>query len=339
MPRKTFKKIITTPEILAEINPKNKKLMESYLKHKNTICSDLTVKNYRSDLNIFFAWNVLENDNKFFINVKKRQLAEFFGYCVNDLKWSTSRYARMRACLSSFSDFIERYYDEEYEDFRNIVKQAVDKMTHVPRREKTVLSETQVNSLLHHLSVDLKRPQEACLLALAICTGARKSELLRFTTEIIDENNTCYEGIFLETTKKIKTKGKTKEGKLLNKYIIKDLFMPYYKTWLKEREQILKEKGVEDHKQIFIKMDGTPAQESTIEYWIEKWEKFLEVPFYLHCLRHYTCTYLTRIGLETELIVEIFGWTSSDMYKIYNDLGAKDIKWKSLEKAKELLKK
>ena len=59
----------------------------------------------------------------------------------------------------------------------------------------------------------------------------------------------------------------------------------------------------------------------------------------MHSLRHYTCTYLSKIGLEQELIVAIYGWKSSDMYNIYNDMEAKDKKWKGLDKLKEHLKK
>ena len=51
-------------------------------------------------------------------------------------------------------------------------------------------------------------------------------------------------------------------------------------------------------------------------------------------MRHYLCTYLSRVGLEQELIVDLFGWSSSDMYKIYNDLSSKDKKWKGLDKLK-----
>ena len=62
--RKTFRKIITSPELIQSINPKNKKLMERFLKNFATTHSPTSVVVYRSNLNMFFAWNVLENDNK-----------------------------------------------------------------------------------------------------------------------------------------------------------------------------------------------------------------------------------------------------------------------------------
>lgn len=334
MPRKTFKKVITSPELTEKISTKNKKLIERFLKEKNTRCSDTTVEAYTSDLNIFLTWNLLNNDNKFFVDIKKIEFADFFSYCVEELKWGSNRFGRMKSCLSSLSEFIVRYYDEDYPQFRNVILKAIESMPKNPVREKTILSEDQVNSLLHYLKNDIDRPQEACLLALAIGSGARVSEWVRFTTDIIDENNTAFDDMFLETTKKIKTKGRTKTGKLIEKYIIKDIFLPYYKDWLSERDKILKENN-QDHNSIFIKRDGKPATVETIRGWIEKWERFLGVPFYPHCLRHYITTNLSRLGLSSDFIVEVMGWSSTDMVKVYNDLTAKEKKWKDLDKLKD----
>lgn len=335
MARKTFRNVITSDEVSEQINEENKKLIKRFIKEKNTRCSDATITGYKSDLNMFFCWNVLENDNKFFVDIKKIELADFFSYAVENLKWGSSRFARMRSCLSSLSEFIIKFYDEDYPTFRNVVLKSIELMPKVARRKKTILSEEQVDGLLNHLKNEINRPQEACLLALAICSGARKSELLRFDIDIIDETNTAFDDLFIETKEKIKTKGFSKEGKPLYKYIIKDLFLPYYKEWIIERARILEKNNVEDHGKLFIKRDGTPAKNSTIESWILKWEEYLEVDFYLHSLRHYTCTYLSKIGMESELIVEIFGWSSSDMYNIYCDLTAKDKKWKGTSKLKD----
>ena len=336
MPRKTYKKQITSPELTAQFNSENVKLVNRFLKYKNTSKSDGTITGYTSDLNIFFTWNLLYNDNKLFTDLEKLELADYFGFGVEELHWSANRFSRMRSALSSLSEFIERFYDKQFPNFRNIVLKAVDLMAKSPVREKTILSEEQVDNLLNYLKNDLNRPNEACLLALGICSGARVSELLRFKTSIIDENNSAFDDLFLETLKPIKTKGFSKQGKQLVKYIIKDMFLPYYNDWLIEREKIMK-KYNQEHDFIFITRDGKPATLHTIRGWIEKWEEFLGVPFYFHCLRHYTVTHLTRLGLESDFIIEIMGWTSSEMYRIYNDLTAKERNWKGLDKLKNHL--
>ena len=67
---------------------------------------------------------------------------------------------------------------------------------------------------------------------------------------LIDEKNTVFDGLFLETTEKIITKGRGTTGKMLKKYILKDMFLPYYQKWLIEREKILKDLGY-DFKYIY----------------------------------------------------------------------------------------
>lgn len=338
MARKTYRNQITNNENWDKVNPKNKLLVERFLKNKNNVCADSTIENYESDCKIFFTWNLLHNENKYFPEIKKIEFSDFFSFGMMELQWKSGRYSRMRSCLSSLSDFFERFYGEDFKDFRNIINKVIDRVPKIPAREKTVLSEKQVDDLLNHLSKKLNNPQEACLLALAISSGARVSELLRFNISLIDETNLAFDDIFIETLKEIKTKGRGKSGKPLFKYIIKDVFMPYYKGWLIERQKIMEENNKE-HDFLFIKSNGEPAKVSTIRSWIVKWEEFLGVPFYPHCLRHYIVTYLTRLGLNSDFIIAIMGWTSGDMYKVYNDLTAKERKWKDLGKLKDALSK
>jgi len=66
MSRKTYKQIITSPEKTELFNDKNKQLIKSFLREKDTRSSSETVAGYSSDLNIFFTF-VLDNlGNKFF---------------------------------------------------------------------------------------------------------------------------------------------------------------------------------------------------------------------------------------------------------------------------------
>jgi site-specific recombinase XerD len=196
MARKTFRKIITSEDLTAKINPKNKQLAERFLKEKNTRCADGTIVGYTSDLDIFFTWNLIHNENKFFAEIKKIEFADFFSYTVEELQWGSSRFGRVRSCLSALSDFVEKFYSDDYKDFRNVILKVIESMPKNLTREKTILSEKQINELLYHLKVELNKPQEACLLALAIGSGARISELLRFTTTILDENNLVFDGIY-----------------------------------------------------------------------------------------------------------------------------------------------
>lgn len=327
MARETFKKKFTSSELWEKVNSENKAILERFLKEKATRTSDLTIKNYRSDAHIFFTWNLLNNNNKFFVEIKKLELSDFFSFAVEDLKWGSARMNRMRSFLSSLSIFIERFYDDSYPNFRNLILKTIESAPKEIKREKTVLSDEDVEKLLEYFSIE--NPQIACWIALAVCSGARFSELLRFKLDMIDPKNTAFGDLFL-LTPKIKTKGRGRSGKLLNKYILKNKYMPYHEKWIEIRKNKIKE----EHGFLFIKQDGSPATEGTVREWIKKIENFLGKPAYPHMFRHRTVTLLAEKKIPDALIVELMGWSGSSgsaMISIYNDLEAKDREWDELE--------
>ena len=240
----------------------------------------------------------------------------------------------MHSCLSSFSTWIENIYDEKYPTFRNLLPK-IEKLPKEAVRKKSVFKKEELDKLMDWLG-EQGKVNEQCLLALIMSSGSRASELLRFTTDMIDENHTAFEGLFLETTEDIRVKGRGVNGKYIPRYLIKDIFLPYYKQWLPVREQIMKETG-KDHNFIFIRPDGEPALISTIRSWMEKWDDVLDKHWYPHAGRHFWTTYLLSIGLEKELIQELQKWSSDALVDIYNDATAKDRKWKNLDKLKAAL--
>ena len=331
MPRHTFSLKVATQENIEKINPENIKLMERFLKEKNTRSSDKTIVVYRSNLLIFFCYNFLYNDNKFFVDIKKIEFADFFSYGVSDMKLGSARLNNLRSVLSTLSLFIEKFMDESYPNFRNVILKTIESTPKETRRIKTILSDEQVQSLLDHLFETDK--QKSCWLALAITSGARFSELLRFDVDIIDENRMAFGDIFLETCRQIKTKGRGHGGKLLYKYILREKFLPYYKAWLIEREKIMKQNN-QEHNSMFIKRDGSPITTAQVRGWIIEFEKFLGVPFYSHSLRHYLTTLLAKKNIPTPLIQEIFGWSGPEMVQLYTDLTNKDRHFSELDNFK-----
>ena len=333
--RKTYRKVITSPELIEKINPKNKALMERFLKNFATKRSPKSVVVYRSNLNIFFCYCVENLDNVFFVELKKSMLLDFFDYCVTTLKWNSARFSQMHSCLSSLSTFVEDIYDDTYPNFRNLLPK-IEKLPKEFARKKSVFSKEEIDKLMNWLG-EINKPQEQCLLALMTSSGARASELARFTTTIIDENNTAFDDLFLETTEEIKIKGRGVNAKSKLRYILKDSFLPYYKKWLPIREQIMKENGKE-HDYIFIRADGEPAQVTTTRGWIEKWDTVLDKHLYFHSIRHFWTTYLLGLGLEKEFVQELQDWSSDTLVNLYNDATMKDRKWKNLDKLAQALK-
>lgn len=331
MGRTTFKKTITSPELIEQINPQNQKLVDRFLKNFRTKRSSKSADSYESNYNIFFCWNLLYNNNKSFIDIKKLEMMDFFDFAVTELKWSPNRYAQVWSSLSVFSDFIENVLDELYPNFRNIVKK-IDKPCKEPVRKKSIFTQNELDDLMNWLD-EKELWQEKCLLSLMMSSGSRISELNRFNVDIIDLNNTAFDGLFLETTEEMQVKGRGVSGKKILRYIIKDMFVPHYLKWLPIREEIMKANN-QEHNCLFIKRDGTPAQVTTLRSWMEKWDEFLNKPFYAHSLRHYWCTTCISMGLDKALVQELQNWQSDSMIRIYDDATAKDKKWKGLDSFK-----
>lgn len=332
MARKTYRKKIVTVELLEKINPINIDLMNKFLKEKSTRTSPTTIKNYKSSADIFFVWNLLNNENKAFTDIKKLEFSNFFSFTTEELRWGSARNNGVRSLLSSLSIFIEKFLDDQYPNFRNIVLKTIESIPKEFRRDKTVLTNEQVENLLVHLSET--DSQHACWLALAAYSGSRFSELLRFTTDLIDENNTAFGDIFLETTRKIRTKGRGKSGKQLLKYIIKDKYLPFHKKWIEDRKKIIEKNGIEDHLFLFIKPDGSPAVDGTIRSWISTIENYLGINLYAHALRHFLVSEFSRRKIPTTLIKDIVGWENELMVGLYDDTSSKDRVWDELDNLK-----
>lgn len=332
--RETYRNRITSPELIKQINPVNQKLADKYLKNFATKRSPKSVNSYTSNFNIFFVWNLLYNDNILFTDMKKFEMQDFFDFGLTELKWSPNRYSQVHSSLSELSKFIEKFYDHDYPNFRNLLT-YIEKMPKENVRKKSVFKKEELDGLLNWLG-EQNKPDEQCLLALIMSSGSRISELVRFTTDMIDYEHTAFEGLFLETTREIKVKGRGVNGKEIPRYLIKDLFVPWYDKYLPIREEIM-ERNNQDHHYIFIKSDGTPAKVSTLRSWMSKWDDYLSQHWYPHSGRHFWCSYLMGIGLEKELVQELQAWSSDALVTLYNDNTAKDRKWKGLEKLKATL--
>ncbi len=318
MGRKTQQNNITSEELLKQVNPKNMRLKRDFLNYLDSIQrSKRTIHGYNNDLDIFFVWNLLNNDNKFFIELTKRDLISYQSYLDGNNNNSSSRIRRLKATLSSLSNYIENILDDEYKNYRSIVRK-VENPVNQAVREKTIFEDSQLEELLNKL-VEKKKYREACMLALAMCSGRRKSELPRFKVEYFNESNIIY-GSLYKTPEKIITKGRGRNGKLLTCYTLVKEFQPYFDLWMQERQN----KGVESiwlfPKKIGSSFVDEQMDPGTLNTWADIFTKILGgTPFYWHSMRHYFTTHLSESGIPNNVIQEIIGWDSADMCNIYID--------------------
>ena len=314
MGRKTQQNKINSPELWEQVNPENKRLLDDFLSYLRSIQrSETTIAGYKNDAEIAFVWCLQFNKNKFFVDWNKRDIVAFQNWMLNTNNNSPARVRRIKSVLSSMSNYIEAVLDDEYEDFRPIIRK-IENPVNQPVREKTVLSDEQCDYLLSQL-VEHKQYEKACLVALAFYSGRRRSELVRFKTSYFDDENIIF-GSLYKTPEKVKTKGRG-NGKMLYCYTLAKPFKPYFDLWMQERT----EKGIESE-WLFPDPDAMEQHRDpgTLNSWSKTFSRILGVPFYPHCARHRFTTALAKSNIPDSVIKEILGWDSLEMVSVYKDI-------------------
>lgn len=300
-------------------------LIEMFLEYLKAEGKSLkTLKNYESDLRIFFTWYennaTLKGKSKGFEKIKVQDIIKLQAQLLES-GMSINRYSRLKSVISSLSNYCENILAEdddfeEFKGFRNCVNR-VKKPTKEPVRKKTILTDKQCQNYLDFL-VSEKRFQQACVFALAWASGRRKSELLEIKRHHIIDDNLKWGSLY--KTDKIQCKGKKQEV-----YILKSKFKPYFDLWMEERNRLNVPDDIDD---IFIKKENgiwRKMKESNLNYYAEVFSKEMNVDFYFHCLRHQFTTALLESGIPESVVQQIIGWSSADMVNLYNDADKDDM--------------
>ena len=318
MGRKTvYHNGLVTPEKWEQVNIRNKELLNefvSYLQSSNK--SEQTIQQYTAQLKIVFVFLMEQCDNKFFVDLKKRDLIRFAGWLQNTLKVSPNRVATMKSVISSLSTYIERVLDDEFPSFRNL-SNVIEVGAKEPVREKTVLSEDEILDGLEKL-VAKGKLQVACFMALLFASGMRKAEAIQMRVDDFVNGKVVMNGIFY-LTHKIRTKGRGKAGKILAKYVFKDILDKYLQLWLNERAKL----GIESEWLFVTYKNGQWCQAaiSTADSFAKTISATMGVDAYCHNFRHAWCTYCHRKGYPETIVQKLQGWAGLEMVSLYNDIG------------------
>lgn len=319
MGRKTvYNKNLVTPEKWEVVNDENKVLMEEFLNYLSSVGrSKETISQYANDLKIFFVWYMEKCKNKHFTEIKKREVASFQGFLLNECGMSSARIRRMRSTLSSLSSAVELLYDDEYPNFRNIINK-IEAPVNNPVREKTILTFEDCEEVSQKL-VEKENYQLACLLAFASYSGLRKQELTRlkvadFTTNI---NMELGGGFYKTSPIKVKGRGNRTESKYVWNRVDK-----YLELWLNKRREL----GV-DSEYLFCKKEGgawVQLEVSTMNSYATTLSSLFGVATYWHTFRHTYPTMLTKAGIPLNICKLLLGHSSLEMSKKYVDIDEKE---------------
>ena len=309
---------LTTPEKIAGINKQNIALLNDFLDYLKSIArAETTIKNYKADLLIFFCWVEENLDNKYFVEMTKREFAKFQNYALNELHWSSNRVRTQKAAISSLSNYIENILDDEIIGYKAIVRK-IESPPKMAIREKTVYTSEEVKHLLDEL-VRREEYDRACFVALAAYSGRRKAELVRFRVDDFKDDKLVCEGALYKSSP-IRTKGRG-GGKFIPCYTLAKNFKPYLDLWMRYR----KERGIESE-WLFPAKDNNALQmrTSTVDGWNDEFTSITGKQNYCHCFRHFWTSELARAGIPAEVIRELQSWQDVSMVSVYNDVDAAD---------------
>ena len=317
--RKTKRLEPITDEEFELVNENNKDLIDDFLMYCESIDrSPKTIEQYRSDLRIWMVWFKNNLKNKDFMNIQKRDVVKFQNWCIKE-EMSPARIRGLRSAASSLSNYIENMMDDIAPNFRNIINK-IPAPTLTPVREKTILTDEQVEKLLDDL-VKMGKIQQACFVAVLAASGMRKSEVIQCDVDwFVGDDVTVYEGMYVSP--EIRTKGSGKRGKPLKKYIIQDIAKEYIEMWMKEREKL----GIVNNDLFVIKRKSEwgRIKDSTVDSWMDLFSRLTGEICYAHAFRHYSASFLRRNSVSVDVIRDFFGHNDSATTEIYIDIEASE---------------
>ena len=312
MGRKTKMNRLTSDEKTSLINKDNLALKDDFLSYLRSVQrSPGTIAGYDNDLLIVFTYIMEELGNKDFRDLTKRDLIRLQNRLVENGN-SSARIRRIKAAISSLSNYCENILagdDPEFDGYRSIVRKIENPPLNAVR-EKTIWEDEELERLLELLVSD-GQYEKACFVALGMYGGRRKSEICRFKVSDFSEERLVCDGALYKSAPIM-----TNVNKYLECYTLAKKFKPYFDMWMRQRDK----DGVESE-WLFPDRNDTREQLkiSTINSWANTFSRLTGKDFYPHSLRHYFVSALSRAGIPDGVVVQILGWTSSEMFSVYND--------------------
>lgn len=296
----------------------NKDLLKDFLDYcEASNKSPQTKYQYEQQLRIFFVFVYEQCANKFFIDLKKRDMIKFANWMVNTMQASPNRVSSLKSAISSLSKYVEKVLDDDYPTFRNLTS-VIEIGGKQPVREKNVFDEKDIQICLEKL-IECKKYQMACCLSLMFNSGARISEVVQFT--INDFNNIALhseEFGDIAESHTMRTKGKGKLGKQISRFV----FMQNFKQYLDKYMEWRTENGVKNESLFVTYRNGSweAAKQSQIRSWFTKIEKIMGRNINPHALRHAALTFLKRQGVPDSVLQKFFKWENISMVEVYSDI-------------------
>lgn len=290
----------------------NKELYEDYiLELQAQGKATKTIKQYGFDLRAFFCYLVREKNNKYILDLKRRDFRNFF----LKLQRAGTSSARINRFQSSLRNLLEFACISEDYDYEVNAMQHIRGLQKEPVREIVFLTDQQVNILIDEL-LKRKHYQKALFVSLAYDSAGRRNELHQVKKNNFLENN--------QTNTVIGKRGKKFKLIYFNRTKI------IYKLWTKQRGEddldTLWVSGKDSHKR--------PMTYTAMYGFVDEFREILktrtgeDVPLNEHSFRHsslqaysdsthHTLKELNKEGLDIRMLQALAHHESSQTTEGY----------------------
>lgn len=304
----------------SEVDEDNKMLIEEFLSQQHL--SAQTLKQYESSLKIFAKWVhdfCIPKGKKKIYELKPRDALKYQNWLIGK-NLSPNAIKFKRSSVSSLCGFIEVYYADEYEGFRNIFTKAIPNVAKSNVKEKIPLTVKEMDKLIEELE---KREewQKLAYVLFTYITGCRREEARQLLKEVAtydkhkdkDGNEKPY-----YITHSIRAKGRGKEGKV-RKFKFDEKAMESIKRWIEYRSTLVKEDNcpfifASKHKDGFKQVSA-----NTFNLWCQEFSEILGGrPVHPHLFRSSRATNaVIEEGKDIKSVQKLLGHNSSQTTEIY----------------------
>ena len=168
-----------------KLSEENHELYEDYLLELEANGKSVkTIQQYSFDLRAFFCWLVREKNNKFILDLKRRDFRNFF----LKLQRAGTSAARVNRFQSSVRNLLEYACVSDEYSYQNNEMAHIRGLQKAPVREIVFLTDKQVNILIDEL-LKRKHYQKALWVSLAFDSAGRRNELHQVKKNDFLENN------------------------------------------------------------------------------------------------------------------------------------------------------
>ena len=177
MAKRVYNKVYD-PEIWEQVNPQSKELLDDFvLNLRENKKSPITIQQYFSDLRGFLCYLYGAYNNRFVLELTKKDLRRYALALIEERGVSTARRNVLIACLRSMLEYAEMDDDWQYEINASRLIKSLHKE---PIRPIIFLTDDQVMGLYDEL-MRRQEYQKAALLMLAYESAGRRAELAQVT--------------------------------------------------------------------------------------------------------------------------------------------------------------